>query len=157
MSTNPNKTRRLLLYGAPLALGAAALVGLGVYRWGLSERVASLESELKVLRGLPSDVDKGRLLEAISRELTARDVTEIQTQGQPGAAGTDFSRFTFGLTFQAPFEKVYEIVEAIEAKDQIIRVDLMEIRGRVRQADGRVGVHMKLSAFASSSKEEVAS
>jgi hypothetical protein len=180
MLSDPQIKKQLLLYGVPLALGAAVLVGLGVYRAGLTDQVSTLESRLTALKGqsaqlsrssesvsdlesktkdfavrMPSDVDKGRLLESISHELTSRDVTEIETQGQPGASGTDFSRFTFGLTFQAPFEKVYEIIEAIETKEQIIRVDQMEVRGRARETSDRVSVHMKLSAFASVADAEV--
>jgi len=181
MSIDPQKIKHLLICGLPLAIGAAVLAGAWTYRDGLAGQVVSLESNLASLsqqaaqlekvsqvvtqltsqssafaQRIPSNIDKGRLLEAISRELTARNVTEIETKGQPQATGVDFSRFTFGLTFQAPFETIYEIIEAIEAKQQIIRVDLMEIRGHVKGAKDRVAVHLKLSVFASTLGQEVA-
>lgn len=181
MSIDNPKTKQLLVCALPLALGAAMLGGAWTYRAGLAQEAASFEARLASLsqqvsqleqatqsvtqltsqssvftQRIPANVDKGRLLEAISRELSARNVTEIETKGQPQTTGSDFSRFTFGLTFQAPFETVYEIVEVIESKPQIIRVDLMEIRGRVKGAKDRVAVHLKLSAFASTQGQEVA-
>lgn len=114
----------------------------------LMSEIEVLDASLRELQtSVPEESDLGSLLEQLSRDLGATDVTDEAIVVQTNRSSGPFNRIPLDLRFDGGFLAMFNFMRRIETYDRIVRVDRIQIGFNRSNAEKPLRIDMQLSAY----------
>ena len=121
--------------------GAVGLAALGHRIVSLSQVVARFD------KTVPRRPELASLLRELTDELERQDAASLDIRPGATTEGDDYCLAPISLRFGGSFETLFEFLRHVESMDRLVQVHHVNAEGDPGSANGRLTVHIEMSAF----------